>query len=63
MIALIHDFAAAFAYLSRTFVDTVYKKVTFFSYICLMITYPYSLLYVYPFYLIYYTVWDNEKYA
>ena len=63
MISLIHDIADVFVYLARVFVDTIYDKLAFFWYISLMIVFAYGRLFVYPFYLIYHSMWYNEDHA
>ena len=59
-ISLVHDVADVFVYLARVFVDTIYDKISFVFYLGLMITFAYGRLYIYPFYLIYHTIWYND---
>ena len=63
MISIVHDVADVFVYLARTIIDTIYDKMAFFWYVSLMIVFAYGRLYVYPFYLIYYSMWYNEDHA
>lgn len=59
MISMIHDISDIFIYLSKTFVDTPFDKITLTFYACIMVSFAYTRLYVYPFHLLYNCLWFN----
>ena len=60
LVLIVHDFSDIFGYLVRIFVDTEYKNWTLFWYLSLLATWFYMRLFVFPFELIRFAVYDNE---
>jgi hypothetical protein len=60
---LVHDVSDIFVSAARGLMDTNYKKCILFLYICLMVSWGYTRLYVYPVHLIFPTMFspDFEK--
>lgn len=52
LILLTHDISDVFVCFCRVFVDTDYKKTAFALYVCLMVSWVYTRLYVFPFQLL-----------
>ncbi|CAG9330162.1 unnamed protein product [Blepharisma stoltei] len=52
LVLFVHDIPDLFVYLTRIFMDTKHKNITFLSYIGIMISWAYLRLYIYPFDLI-----------
>jgi hypothetical protein len=67
MILYVHDISDVFVCLTRVFVDTSQAAITFIIYICLLVTWIYTRLFVFPFELIrvscYQNPWIHEVYG
>lgn len=59
LVLFCHDFSDVFGYLVRIFVDTEYKKLAVMWYICLLVSWFYLRLVVFPFDLIRVAVYMN----
>jgi hypothetical protein len=59
LILFVHDICDIFVYICRAFLDTKYIGIGFMFYIMLMTSFAYFRLYVYPFHLIWHSVWFN----
>jgi hypothetical protein len=63
LISFSHDIPDCFLYLSRVFVDTKHKTLAICIFMCLLVSYLWGKLTVYPFWLIWHTIWYNEEYG
>jgi ceramide synthetase len=61
LIMIIHDVVDIWIYIVKALIDTRYTNFAFLFWVVLMFTFAYCRLYVFPFHLIWYSMWFNQK--
>jgi ceramide synthetase len=61
LIMLIHDIADIWIYLVKSLIDTKHTNFAFLFWVILMVVFVYGRLYVFPFYLIWHSMWFNPN--